>query len=73
MMNKNDEMTNLQKTKAIFNAKAFKDMYRWSKCAHKAIVFFTLASIVSTLLSLATTLVTRNLIDGATTGKLSVL
>ena len=65
--------SNLEKTKEIFNSKAIADIYRWSKCVHKAVIAITLIGVTDSLISLAVTLVTKGLIDGATSGQVSAL
>ena len=65
--------SNLEKTKSIFNSKAISDIYRWSKCVHKGVAAITIIGILSSLFSLAETLVTKSLIDGATSGHASAL
>ena len=48
-------------------------IYRWSKPVHGSIVAISVISVVNTLLALGVTLVTKNLIDGATSGKADLL
>lgn len=66
-------MSNLKKAASIFRSPAIRAIYRWSKPVHGAIVAISVISVASTLLSLGVTLVTKNLIDGATSGKADLL
>ena len=64
---------NISKIKGIFHGSALRAIYRWSKPVHDSIVLVSLFSVLTSLSSLAVTLVTKNLIDGATGGKESAL
>ena len=66
-------MSSLGKVKAIFSGKAIRSIYRWTKPEHGALVAISTIGVISSLLSLAVTLVTKNLIDGATSGKADML
>ncbi len=63
----------IRKIKEIFSGPALRAVYRWSKPAHGSIALISVIGIVSSLMSLGVTLVTKNLIDGATGGKESAL
>lgn len=63
----------LQKVKGIYHSTALRAIFRWSKPVHGSILLVSLLGIVSSLLSLSVTLVTKNLIDGATGGNESAL
>ena len=66
-------MSSLDKVKAVFSGKAIRSIYRWTKPEHRALVSITVIGVISSLLSLGVTLVTKNLIDGATSGKADML
>ena len=66
-------MSNLSKVKDIFKSQAIVAIYRWSKPVHWSIAAVCLFSVTSSLVSLGITLVTKNLIDGATGGNVSAL
>ncbi|MBR4501443.1 MAG: ABC transporter ATP-binding protein [Clostridia bacterium] len=63
----------LQKFKAIFKSPAIRSVLDWSRCVRGSIALICVLGVTNTLLSLALTLVTRSLIDGATSGKVSAL
>ena len=58
--------SNLEKVKGIFKSQALAAVIQWSKPAHGAILGISAIAIFETLLSLGETLVTKGLIDGAT-------
>ena len=64
---------NFQKIKSIFCSPALRAILQWSKPVHVSIVLISAMSVVSSLISLGITLVTKALIDGATGGKESAL
>lgn len=64
---------NLQRVKAVFSSPAYKAINRWTKPFHGAILFISLLGIFGTVLSLWMTLVTKSLIDGATSHDSSLL
>ena len=64
---------NLQKVKNIFRSQSLRAIFQWSRPAHLSIALISLIAVVSSLLSLAVTLVTKALIDGATGGDASAL
>ena len=66
-------MNNLKKALSVFSSPAIRSIYRWSKPVHGSIFAICLISIINTLLSLVVTLVTKSLIDGATSGKVELL
>ena len=58
--------SNFQKAKEILHSSALSCVLKWSKPVHGAILLISGVSVISSLLSLAVTLVTKGLIDGAT-------
>ncbi len=64
---------NFQRVKSIFHKTALRAIYRWSKPVHISIALISIFGVISSLISLGVTLVTKNLIDGATGGKESAL
>ncbi len=60
---------NIQKIKGVLNSRALRAIYQWSKPVHGYIAFISIFGVFSSLLSLEITLVTKSLIDGATSGK----
>ena len=58
--------SNLQRVKTVFHSPAYKAIHRWAKPFRGAIWVISILGIVGTLLSLWMTLVTKELIDGAT-------
>lgn len=56
---------NLEKVKSIFRSPAIAAILQWSECVHLQVILICLLTITTTLLSLAITLTTRELIDGA--------
>ena len=63
----------IQNAKRALRKGAVRAIYRWSKPVHGSIVLVSSISIANSLISLVVTLVTRNLIDGATGGDASAL
>ena len=61
-------MNNKEKIKKIFSSPALRAIFRWSKPVRGAVVLISLLGIAGSMLSLMVTLVTKNLIDGATGG-----
>ena len=61
------------KVKAIFHSPAYKAIYRWTKPFHGMIWIISILGISGTLMSLWMTMVTKNLIDGATSHDSSLL
>lgn len=66
-------MENLKKLKSIFNASALSSIAAWTKPVHGAVLAISLISVLTSLLSLAMTMVTRELVDGATQARASAL
>ena len=64
---------NIKKVKRVLRNPAYRAIGRWTKPFHGAIWAISLLGIVGTLLSLGMTLVTKNLIDGATSHQESLL
>lgn len=65
--------SNIQKFKDIFSGHALRAAYRWSKPVHGSIALISGIGVIISLISLGVTLVTKNLIDGATSGTKSAL
>lgn len=63
----------IRKVKGIFQSTALRAIYRWSKPVHGSILLVSVLGVTASMLSLGLTLVTKNLIDGATSGKESAL
>ena len=63
----------LEKVREIFESPALKMIWRWSKPVHVPMFIVSSISVVSSLASLGMTLVTKNLIDGATGRDISAL
>ena len=63
----------LEKAKSIFRSPAYKSIYRWTKPFHRAIWAISLLGVTGTAFSLWLTLITKNLIDGATSHNSSLL
>ena len=66
-------MSDISKIKSIFRGSALSSIYRWSKPAHKAILLISAFSVIGSLLSLAVTMATKYLIDGATSANVRAL
>ena len=66
-------MSDLKKIKGILNGTALRAVYRWAKPVRTDVAVISILGVVSSLLSLAVTLVTKNLIDGATGGRQEAL
>lgn len=66
-------MNTIQKIKRIFHKSALSALWQWSKPVRKQVALICLISLVSTLGSLGIPLVTRGLIDGATSSDESAL
>ncbi len=62
-----------RKLRRVVNTHAVKTVMRWAKPVRWAILAICALGVISSLLSLAVTLVTRNLIDGATSGQAEML
>ena len=65
--------SNLKRVKAVFTSPVYKSIYRWVKPFRLAICTVTLMGVSGTLLSLWLTMVTKELIDGATSHDSSLL
>lgn len=63
----------LAKFKKIFSSPALKAISKWSKPVHGVVLLISCIGMVNSLLSLGITLVTKSLIDGATSGSSSAL
>ena len=59
-------MSNISKIRSIFRSPALGAILRWSGCVHGSLAVICLIACVNALLSLAVTMVTRGMIDGAT-------
>ena len=66
-------MNKLSKIKSIFSGTAIKAVLRWSKPVRWSVLVISLIGVTGSLLSLVLTLVTKNLVDGATGGNVAAL
>ncbi len=64
---------NVRKIKSIFKSSALSALIRWSRPVHRGMIAVNLIAVVNSLLSLAVTLATKGLIDGATSAQASAL
>ncbi|MBR4332169.1 MAG: ABC transporter ATP-binding protein [Clostridia bacterium] len=64
---------NLKKVKMMFSSPALKAIFKWSRPVRGAVVLISCIGVVNSLMSLGVTLVTKSLIDGATSGNSSAL
>ncbi len=58
-------LEDLQKLRSIFRSPAMAQVYRWSKCVHKRVLWICLLNVVLVFCSLGVTLVTKELVDAA--------
>ena len=63
----------VKKIFAVFRGSALKSVWRWSKPVRGDVALICLASMLATLCSLSITLVTKGMIDGATSSDVSAL
>ena len=63
----------VKKIFAVFRGSALKSVWRWSKPVRVDVALICLASMLATLCSLSITLVTKGMIDGATSSDVSAL
>ena len=61
-------MDSINKVKSIIRTSALRSIARWSKPVHTSVFLISLISVVTSLFALGVTLVTKELIDGATGG-----
>ena len=66
-------MENLKKVKKIFQSPALAAIARWSRCVRGSLALICLMNAVRTLISLGGTMTTKELIDGAVSGKREAL
>ena len=59
-------MSNLAKVRSIVKSPALRAVFKWSRPVHRQILLLSILGVVTSLLSLAVPLVTRGLIDSAT-------
>ncbi len=59
---------NLKKVKSIFSSQSLKAIVGWSKPVRMAVLLISGIGVIGSLLSLGVTLITKALIDGATSG-----
>ncbi len=64
---------NLQKLKAVFRSPALSAIFRWSRPVRVSVLLISVIAVLSSLLSLSEALVTKRLIDGATSVNVRVL
>ena len=60
---------NIKKIKDTFTSPALKAIWRWTRPVHGPVALISVLGVLATLMSLAVSLVTKGLIDGATGGK----
>ena len=65
--------SNLKRVKAVFSSPVYKSIHRWMKPFRLPICAISLLGISGTALSLCMTMVTKELIDGATSHDSSLL
>ncbi len=66
-------MESIRRVKHIFNSSAFSSIYLWSKPSHNSIIKIIVISVLGSAMSLCVTLVTKDLIDGATKANLDAI
>ena len=66
-------MENLKKVKNMFTSPALRAIFKWSRPVRGAVVLISAIGVVTSLMSLGVTMVTKALIDGATSGSSSAL
>ena len=66
-------MSNLNKVKNIFSGSALKALLGWSRPVRVPVMLVSGIGILTSLLSLGVTLVTKGLIDGAASGRKDLL
>lgn len=66
-------LEDIKKFKQIFQSPALKRVYRWSRCVHGSIVLICVLNVLYVLCSLGVTLITKELVDSAVSGKADVL
>ena len=64
---------NIKKVKSIYRSSALRSIVKWSRPAQLSVILISMIAVLSSLVSLGVTLVTKSLIDGATGGKVSAL
>lgn len=64
---------NIKKINSIFRSPALHAIIKWSRPVHLSIILISAIAVIGSLISLGVTLVTKSLIDGATSGKESAL
>ena len=62
-----------QKVKKLFRSPAMAQVIRWSQCVHSRVIWICILRVVLVCLSLATTLITKDLVDAAVSAKEAVL
>ena len=63
----------LQKVRDIFSRQALKAIYQWSRSVHRSVLLISMIGVMTTLISLGVTLVTKALVDAAVGGIESAL
>ena len=66
-------MDKLKKAASMLNSPALSAIWNWSKPVRRAVIGISALCVLSTLISLSLTLVTKTLVDGATSGRAEVL
>ena len=64
---------NIMQLKEIFHGTALRAIYKWSKPVHGSILIVSFLGVITSLMSLGVTMVTKGLIDGATGGREAAL
>ena len=63
----------MQKVKDIFSRQTLKAIYQWSRPVHRSVLLISMIGVMTTLISLGVTLVTKALVDAAVGGIESAL
>ena len=66
-------MESLNKVKTIFKSHAVASIVRWSACVHRPMLLICALNVADSLMSLGIPLVTKGMIDGATSADSSAL
>lgn len=66
-------LDDLKKFRKIFQSPALKQVVKWSKCVHSRILLICLLNVIYVFLSLAVTLITKELVDAAVSSQEGIL
>ncbi len=58
-------LEDLEKVKKLFRSPAMAQVFRWSKCVHRRVLFICVLNVLLVFCSLGVTLVTKELVDAA--------